>query len=281
MATAKSIVINGQTIQLSSEDVDRMKSFLFKDEIPYIKIDYVHAEDGTPLADVLEALSNGGGAGEGGSEAGQGGNPSGFIKDPETGGIHTDVTSATGMGAFAVGNGTVAQGENSVAEGWQTHATGYNSHAEGTMTTASGENSHAEGESTTASERKSHAEGDGTTASGENSHAEGRSTTASGYNSHAEGAESVAEGTASHVDGFFTQAFNYGEHACGQYNKSHQSDTPDKSTIFSVGVGESEYDRKNAIAVTPSGKVYIIGIGGYDGTNLETAKSVQAAFAEL
>ena len=81
-----------------------------------------------------------------------------------------------------------------------------------------------------------------------------------------------AVGYASHVEGVGTQAYNSGEHASGRFNKS----TPD-STIFSVGIGLSKTNRKNAFEIHEDGKVYMYGVGGYDGTNPASATPVDQA----
>ena len=198
-------------------------------------------------------------------------------------------TTAQGSNSHAEGKETSASGENSHAEGARTRATQFASHAEGADTTASGSRSHAEGQNTTASGSNSHtegcetkaegvtahAEGWGTIASGESSHAEGYATKATNYQAHAEGdhaeangdqshAEgwySIANGDSSHAEGIHTITSNEGEHAEGKYNKSNSS------TIHSVGIGESDTDRRNAHEITDSGAHYIYGIGDYDGTN--------------
>ena len=144
-------------------------------------------------------------------------------------------------------------GENSVAEGYNATASNDHSHAEGYNTTASGYASHSEGSYTTASDSSSHAEGGGSTASGVNSHAEGDSSTASGYASHAEGGLTVAQ--------------NEYEHAQGAYNASHTGATDSEKTIHSIGVGTSGNARANAVEVMRDGKVFVKGVGGYDGTN--------------
>jgi hypothetical protein len=46
-------------------------------------------------------------------------------------------------------------------------------------------------------------------------------------------------------------------------------------TIYSVGVGSDDSNRKNAIEVFDNGDVYINGVGGYDGTNPESSDSLQ------
>lgn len=156
-------------------------------------------------------------------------------------------------------------------------ASGYASHAEGAAH-AIGDYSHAEGGGntnlthlgfktvSTAEGECSHAEGTHTYAKGGSAHAEGNRSRAYGIASHAEGRESLAEGRSSHAEGEYTQTKNIAEHAEGTYNMS----TKDK-TLHSVGIGVSESGRKNAHEITSDGKHYILDIGDYDGTNLNTA----------
>lgn len=154
-----------------------------------------------------------------------------------------------------IGDSTnIVIGTCSVAEGSGTTASGICSHAEGTGTIANGNHSHAEGDGTIASGNDSHAEGYVTIASGNHSHAEGNRTTASGTCSHAEGSGTTANGAASHTEGAFTIAYNTYEHAGGRYNSSTSGNSSSTgATIFSIGIGTSDSDRKNAIEVTQTG----------------------------
>ena len=92
---------------------------------------------------------------------------------------------------------------------------------------------------------------------------------AGGDCSHAEGAGSSASGRGSHAEGCFTQATNNYEHAEGSYNASHAG------TRHSVGIGTSDTARKNAVEVMDDGRVFILDIGGYNGTNPGTARTLQ------
>ena len=178
-------------------------------------------------------------------------------------------TTADGVASHAEGDGTQAIGQNSHAEGWNTIASNANAHAEGRDTTASNNASHAEGRATTASEQNAHAEGYQTTASGANAHAEGYLTTASGHSAHAEGRQTVASTNYSHAGGRGTQAsHNECEHAEGKWNLSNTD------TLYSIGVGTTTNDRKNAIEVTTTGFTYALGIGGYNGTNPGNSESL-------
>ena len=184
-------------------------------------------------------------------------------------------TTASGYYSHAEGNNTNASGDSSHAEGYNTNASGDSSHAEGYKTNASGNSSHAEGFQTNASGYSSHAEGYSSSARGEYSHAEGYKTKASGDRSHAEGNNTNASGYSSHAEGYYTQTFSWGEHAEGSYNKSYDSDDVSVRVIHSVGIGPSWDDRKNAHEIKFNGDHYIYGLGGFDGTNSDTAQTLQ------
>ena len=144
---------------------------------------------------------------------------------------------------------------------------------------AIGDNSHAEGEVTHAEGQASHAEGYGTSANGYYSHAEGEYTIASDEASHAEGYGTVASGIYSHAEGFCTIAKNKSEHAQGEYNKSTQAATGVNAySLFSVGIGTSNTDRRNAIEIHKSGDIFINGIYGASSGNINYAQSFQTAF---
>lgn len=53
------------------------------------------------------------------------------------------------------------------------------------------------------------------------------------------------------------------------------------NTQHSIGIGASGEQRKNAFEVMQNGDVYVIGIGGYDGTNPESAQTLQQVLAGL
>ena len=63
---------------------------------------------------------------------------------------------------------------------------------------------------------------------------------------------------------------NDSEIAVGRFNKSTKNSDNygnEGNTAFSVGIGESTDNRKNAVEVMQNGDVYVKGIGKYDGTN--------------
>lgn len=179
------------------------------------------------------------------------------------------------------------------AEGNNTSAGGLSSHAEGEGGNAFGRASHAEGQSGAAIGLAAHSEGELTMACGEASHTEGQYTQAGtailkdgkieykGTAAHAEGYQTKALGNHSHAEGYATMATNPNEHAQGIYNVSHEHYLPELATAFSIGFGNSEGARKNAVEVMKNGDVYIFGIGGYDGSNIESAKTIQTVISEL
>lgn len=165
----------------------------------------------------------------------------------------------TGPGKYSIqskNTGCLSYGDYSVAEGTMTVAHGLQSHAEGINSTAGGDRSHAEGLETYANAVASHSEGDHTLAS--------------------------VRAECAHVEGDNTVADNIGEHAEGRFNLSnHNEDSVgfgDKgNTLHSVGIGTGNYTalRKNAFEIMQNGDQYTIGIGGYTGQNIDTAKTVQ------
>lgn len=105
-----------------------------------------------------------------------------------------------------------------------------------------------------------------------------------GKGAHAEGGNTLAGGNYSHAEGNSTVTNNPYEHAQGCFNVSHmgQAIYPNSNnTIHSIGIGSNLSNAKNAVEVMQNGDVYIIGIGGYDGTNIDTAKTLQQVLTEL
>lgn len=111
---------------------------------------------------------------------------------------------------------------------------------------------------------------EGTTASFVNgaNHAEGAGNLAGAAASHAEGIRNEIgdNAYASHAEGIKNTTQNRAEHASGQYNKSNKAtDTfgDAGNTLFSVGCGTSDADRKNAFEVMQDGtcKYYDVATG--------------------
>ena len=99
-------------------------------------------------------------------------------------------------------------------------------------------------------------------------HAEGAGNLAGAAASHAEGIRNEIgyNAYASHAEGIKNTTQNRAEHASGQYNKSNKAtDTfgDAGNTLFSVGCGTSDADRKNAFEVMQDGtcKYYDVATG--------------------
>lgn len=101
-----------------------------------------------------------------------------------------------------------------------------------------------------------------------------------GNNAHSEGELGSAVGKNAHVSGVSCIAFNDNEVACGHYNYSFWSDDNAKRTLYSIGIGDSETNRKNAYELKENGDLYIYGVGGYTGKNSSEAKTIQKVITE-
>ena len=231
-------------------------------------------------------------------------------------------TEASGTGSHAEGYSTFARGAYSHVEGNYTETVDSSAHAEGENTVAYGIASHAEGNCMWSDIAVSRAytagstylyvkqevplgyvitdytqtvgvqncvlqEQDGdykltlNTPFTEDFPAnEGLSKAPSAYgsSSHTEGSYTVAIGDFSHAEGLHTKTTNIAEHASGKFNKSTLN-----VTQFSIGIGADEEHRTNAYEVTIDGRIYIKGIGNYDGTNIGVSgvKSVQQVIQDL
>lgn len=169
--------------------------------------------------------------------------------------------------------GSTASGVSSAAFGNETTASGHASHSEGSRTKATNSASHAEGYSSNANGENAHAEGSFTTAGGDSTHAEGRYTEATAPRAHAEGAWTKANADNSHAEGYYTTVRAKNGHAEGRFNQANEL------SIHAEGIGLDAQSRKNSVDVyynnssssdTHNGHRYIIGVGGYDGTNLQS-----------
>ena len=187
-----------------------------------------------------------------------------------------------------IGTNTASGNYGSFAEGYDNTASGnYGSHAEGFLNTVSGDSAHVEGQENTATHSAAHAEGRKTNATNNGAHSEGTYSDASGLASHAEGYGSknyhnIASGDGSHAEGVCTRSQNKSEHAEGSSNVSHKaSDTYGDAgnTQHSIGIGTHYNSTKNAVEVMQNGDYYLIGVGGYQGTDTKvqdaTIKTLQ------
>lgn len=82
-----------------------------------------------------------------------------------------------------------------------------------------------------------------------------------------------------HLEGRGNQVQNYAEHAQGSYNKSNSGSSDSSKTLHSIGIGTKDL-RKNAQEVMMNGDFYVVGVGGYDGTNPESSKTLQEVIGE-
>lgn len=147
--------------------------------------------------------------------------------------------------------------------------------------------SHVEGTGNIAPKASVHLEGldPGTTASFVNgaNHAEGAGNFAGAAASHAEGIRNEIGGNAyaSHAEGIKNTTQNRAEHASGQYNKSNKAtDTFGDSgnTLFSVGCGTSDADRKNAFEVMQDGTCKYYDVATGEQINVGVAKELSKPF---
>lgn len=184
------------------------------------------------------------------------------------------------VGGVAIGvSGTSAEGEVAFAQGFGCSASAIATYAQGANCRATGPYSHSEGNGCHSKGQRSHAEGESCTTNAGVSHAEGNfcSTDTNGGSAHAEGSYTNANGAASHTEGYRTITTEGGSHAQGCWNKVEGG-----QFAFMHGCGTDADHRANAFLITGD-QMYMIGIGGYDGTNYGTegVKSVQTVIREL
>lgn len=114
-------------------------------------------------------------------------------------------------------------------------------------------------------------------------HAEGVGNYNGGAASHVEGIrnEINKNAYASHAEGIKNTTKNRAEHASGQYNKSNKaSDTfgDAGNTLFSVGCGTSDADRKNAFEVMQDGTCKYYDVATGEQINVGAAKELSKPF---
>lgn len=248
-------------------------------------------------ANALEIMQNGdiylyGVGGYEGDNASDSKSIQSVIQDSQSGEDYTlPIASADTLGGIKVGEGLNIDGEGVLSStGGGVGMVDPNSGGTGEIfnlydgehkNVASGEGSHAEGGGTQALGQGAHAEGSTTIAEGMYSHSEGSNTHSKGDASHSEGAFTIANGTGSHTEGGSTIANNDGEHAEGMFNKSNSGETSADKTQHSIGIGASDSERKNAVEVMANGDVYIKGVGSYDGTNYQSANTLQETISSI
>lgn len=147
--------------------------------------------------------------------------------------------------------------------------------------------SHVEGTGNIAPRASVYLEGldPGTTASFVNgaNHAEGAGNLAGAAASHAEGIRNEIgdNAYASHAEGIKNTTQNRAEHASGQYNKSNKAtDTfgDAGNTLFSVGCGTSDADRKNAFEVMQDGTCKYLDVATGEQIDVGVAKELSKPF---
>jgi hypothetical protein len=152
---------------------------------------------------------------------------------------------------------------------------------------AIGNASHVEGTGNIAPKAYATLEGldTGATASFVNgaNHAEGAGNFAGAAASHAEGIRNEIghNAYASHAEGIKNTTQNRAEHASGQYNKSNKAtDTfgDAGNTLFSVGCGTSDTDRKNAFEVMQDGTCKYLDVATGEQIDVGVAKELSKPF---
>lgn len=105
-----------------------------------------------------------------------------------------------------------------------------------------------------------------TRAKGAYSHSEGQYTFTYADAAHSEGNNTHAYAPFSHAEGLGTKtnADIIGQHVEGYYNAESDG-------VAVIGCGTSDDDRKNAVDVKQDGRVFIKGIGNYDGISDEAS----------
>ena len=114
-------------------------------------------------------------------------------------------------------------------------------------------------------------------------HAEGAGNLAGAAASHAEGIRNEIgdNAYASHAEGIKNTTQNRAEHASGQYNKSNKaSDTfgDAGNTLFSVGCGTSDADRKNAFEIMQDGTCKYLDVATGEQIDVGVAKELSTPF---
>ena len=114
-------------------------------------------------------------------------------------------------------------------------------------------------------------------------HAEGAGNLAGAAASHAEGIRNEIgdNAYASHAEGIKNTTQNRAEHASGQYNKSNKAtDTfgDAGNTLFSVGCGTSDTDRKNAFEVMQDGTCKYLDVATGEQIDVGVAKELSKPF---
>lgn len=126
-----------------------------------------------------------------------------------------------------------------------------NSFTVGKKAEASGDNSFASGFNSVAKGKQSTATGTETESQGRHTTSEGYQTLSYGPFSHSEGYKTKAIGRASHAQGIGNTANNQGQCVVGKYATIDNNGM----SIFQVGIGSSEINRRDALKIDVEGNV--------------------------
>lgn len=100
-----------------------------------------------------------------------------------------------------------------------------------------------------------------------------------GTASHSENC-SQSIGDLSHSEGFRTITTNQAEHAEGKYNLSTQNSDLSKATVHTIGIGQAG-NRMNSEETKYNGDKYILNVGGYNGKNPDSSKTLQKVISDI
>jgi len=182
----------------------------------------------------------------------------GYLNSGDT--IDTEVTGAGVRMFFNPNTGSFRAGEVNGAQ-WNHANLGDRSVAFGNNNTASGNSATALGANNVSSGNRSLTIGDDGLASGQNSVAMGDQNDAIGINSLAQGFNNTASGTNTSTFGVQNNAPSYGEMTVGTFastytqNSLNSWNTGDR--IFTIGNGQSNVTRSNALTVYKNGLINI------------------------
>ena len=187
---------------------------------------------------------------------------------------------ANGSGATALGVSTQANGSGATALGASTQANGSNGTALGISAkantiagTALGASTQANGDFSIALGYNAQSNHDYSTALGSDAKTNGGGATALGSSAKATGNFSTALGGSAKATGHLSTALGYNAQSTGDFSIALGYDTK-TSTISKYALGgfdENKEDMFNLEEITYSqygNKKYLIGLGGYNGTNL-------------
>lgn len=218
-----------------------------------------------------------------------------------------------GGSSYTAGTGISIDANNVItntAPGLWTSGTGTNSllspaaktngNANGNFAVSAGSDTKAEGSSSFAVGKSSKAAGDYSFAGGQGAEVSSQAnwSFAFGQSARAKSASSLVIGPYSSVEtnsaysvaignnvissaqntyaiGLATRAKNANEIAFGPFNNSINSGTTAEKTSYTIGNGTADNSRSNLIEAKQNNDIYVLGIGGFDGTNASQALTLQ------